>query len=159
MSNFVEKKAVFKGMTLSQMKAAYSKMTPAERGKYAGAFVRAAKTAPKSKPISKSKPVPKADPKAKDYRSRTPEAVAARAKRARIMKQYPATGAIKIAADSKKAKAALDAKYGGKQPDKPKTKSIPVKNRRGRTTGSKEVPVTPKKKTPKVSYNRRGRRL
>ena len=47
MSNFVERKAVFKGMTLDQMKKAYSKMTAKERGQYAGAFVRAAKTAKK----------------------------------------------------------------------------------------------------------------
>ena len=73
MSNFVEKKAVFKGMTLSEMKAAYSKMTPAERGNYAGAFVRAAKTAPKSKPISKSKSKSKSNsiPKSKQANTGT----------------------------------------------------------------------------------------
>jgi hypothetical protein len=47
MSNLVEKKSIFKGMTMSQMKDAYSKMTAKERGQYAGAFVRAAKTAKK----------------------------------------------------------------------------------------------------------------
>lgn len=43
MSNFVDRNSVFKGMTLDQMKTAYSKMTSKERGQFAGAFVRAAK--------------------------------------------------------------------------------------------------------------------
>jgi hypothetical protein len=61
MSNFVEKKSIFEGMTMSQMKEAYSKMTAKERGQFAGAFVRAAKTAKKpaaKKPAAK-KPVSK----------------------------------------------------------------------------------------------------
>ena len=53
MSNFVEKKNIFQGMTMAQMKDTYSKMTAKERGEFAGAFVRAAKTA--KKPITKQK--------------------------------------------------------------------------------------------------------
>lgn len=147
MSNFVEKKAVFKGMTLSQMKAAYSKMTPAERGKYAGAFVRAAKTAPKSKPISKSKPIPKSE-----------QANTGTGRDGKF-----GTGTYGKGRPSGKSNVYKRLYKPGEmvgKDEKTNTKSIPVKNRRGRTTGSKEVPVTPKKKkTPKDRYNRRGRRF
>lgn len=61
MSNFVEKKSIFEGMTMSQMKDAYSKMTAKERGQFAAAFVRAAKTA--KKPAAK-KPAAKKTTKA-----------------------------------------------------------------------------------------------
>ena len=46
----------FKGMTMAQMKKKYSSMTPEQRGKTAGDFVRAAKVAPKAKPPVKAKP-------------------------------------------------------------------------------------------------------
>jgi hypothetical protein len=75
MSNFVEKKSIFEGMTMSQMKDAYSKMTAKERGQFAGAFVRAAKTAkkPAAKKTTKAtsstqqakKPAPKKPTKSK----------------------------------------------------------------------------------------------
>lgn len=62
-------------MTMSQMKDAYSKMTAKERGQFAGAFVRAAKTAkkPAAKKTTKAtsstqqakKPAPKKPTKSK----------------------------------------------------------------------------------------------
>lgn len=69
MSNFVEKKSIFEGMTMSQMKDAYSKMTAKERGQFAGAFVRAAKTA--KKPAAKKPAKPKANVNQQQQRTAT----------------------------------------------------------------------------------------
>ena len=66
MSNFVEKKSIFEGMTMSQMKEAYSKMTAKERGQFAGAFVRAAKTA--KKPSTKQQQTPTTPTKPRQQR-------------------------------------------------------------------------------------------
>ena len=62
-------------------------------------------------------------------RSRNPEAIAARKKRERILSKYPATGVYKNAADEKRAKAALDARYG--TGDKPKQQPTGRRRRGG----------------------------
>ena len=73
MSNFVEKKNIFQGMTMAQMKDTYSKMTAKERGEFAGAFVRAAKTA--KKPTTQRQQAPKGQqaPKAQKTRATKPK--------------------------------------------------------------------------------------
>ena len=140
MSNFVEKKNIFQGMTMAQMKDTYSKMTAKERGEFAGAFVRAAKTAkkpttqrqqapkgqqaPKAQKTRATKPKPNAKAKSeaariasamkrearilKDKPATGPMKLAAEAKRARILKEKPATGPMKLAAEAKKARKAIE---------------------------------------------------
>ena len=154
MSNFVEKKSIFEGMTMSQMKEAYSKMSAKERGQFAGAFVRAAKTAkkPAARKSTKDtpstqqakKPAPKKTKVTKTKeaqalerrRSRmTPEARALDTKRARRVLDRPATGAMANKVDSNNAKKALSKKtgrsgmsYAGKfpgEPDKEEKKKKP----------------------------------
>jgi len=109
------------------MKEAYSNMTAKERGQFAGAFVRAAKTAKKpdakqsnkaasstqqakkpAKPTSKVKKTAEAQALERRRSRMTSEAKALDTKRARRVLNRPATGAMANQVDKNNAKKALN---------------------------------------------------
>jgi hypothetical protein len=133
MSNFVEKKSIFEGMTMSQMKEAYSKMTAKERGQFAGAFVRAAKTAkkPAAKKPTKStsftqqakKPAAK-KPAAKKPAAKKPVSKKPTTGKSKVFKDMYAPG--KMVGEDVKNRSSMP--YAGKfpgEPDKEEKKKKP----------------------------------
>ena len=109
--------------SLDAMKKIYRNMNPAEREAAAGVFVREAKKKPAKSPAPKTQQTPKqtktsakTTETAKQRQARIlkekpatgPMKLAAEAKKARILKDKPATGPMKLAAESKKAKKAIE---------------------------------------------------